>query len=230
MANTTRITTIQRHLGTAAERAGMSTTGLPIGSTFEETDTKLVYVWDPVTDTWYLHPAISATMDDLTILGSLITTPSTAQVINANGDAILADATMVELNPDGDYTLTSTPTIADGTEGQWLVITVAAGEANTVTVQDQGTLASTNILLLNSIASRTIADGDTLLLWFNGTDWLEYGGLMEVDISTDTNLAVTAPIVLTDDTLSFVHTAAVSHADTIDDLMRQRLLQLILQV
>ena len=69
MANTTRITTIQRHLGTAAERAAMSTTGLPIGSTFEETDTKLVYIWDPVTAAWYLEPGISATVDDLTILG-----------------------------------------------------------------------------------------------------------------------------------------------------------------
>jgi len=176
MANTTRITMIHRHLGTAAERGAMSTTGLPIGSTFEETDTKLVYIWDPVTDTWYLHPAISATLDDLTILGTLISTPSTAQVINAAGDAILANALLVELNPDADYTLTSAPTIANGTEGQWLLITVAAGEANTVTVQDQGTLASTNILLKDSIAFKTIADGDTLALRFNGTDWVEMFG------------------------------------------------------
>ncbi len=200
MANQTRITEIKPQMGTAAERAAMSTDSLPLGSTFYETDTKITYIWDLTN--WQLSPAISATMDDLTILGSLITTPSTAQVINAAGDAILANATLVELNPDGDYTLSSTPTIADSTEGQWLLVTVAAGEANTVTVQDQGTLASSNILLLNSIASRTIADGDTLLLRFNGTDWVEWGGLMEVDISTDTNLVAGTNITLSGDTLS----------------------------
>jgi len=57
-------------------------------------------------------------------VGELVYTPSTAQVIDAAGDAILANATIVELNPDGDYTLTSTPTIADGTEGQILYITM----------------------------------------------------------------------------------------------------------
>lgn len=210
----TRITTIQSHIGTAAERAAMSTTGLPLGSTFYETDTKLLYVYDLTN--WQLAPAISATMDDITILGTLISTPSTAQVIDAAGDAILANALLVELNPDGDYVLTSTPTIADGTEGQWLLVTVAAGEANTVTVQDQGTLASSNILLLNSIASRTVADGDTLLLRFNGTDWVEWGGLMEVDISTDTNLVGGTNITLSGDTLN-VDDAFVKNdqADTI---------------
>lgn len=40
------VTTIKRHIGTAAERAAMSTTGLPAGSVFLETDTILVYIWD----------------------------------------------------------------------------------------------------------------------------------------------------------------------------------------
>ena len=40
------VTSISKHLGTAAERAAMSTTGLSIGSKFFETDTKLRYVWD----------------------------------------------------------------------------------------------------------------------------------------------------------------------------------------
>lgn len=53
----TRITRIQRHLGTAAERAAMSTTGLPVGSTFYETDTTLTKVWDLTA--WQLAPAFS---------------------------------------------------------------------------------------------------------------------------------------------------------------------------
>ena len=35
----------------------MSTTGLPLGSTFEETDTGLVKIWDLTT--WQIHPVVS---------------------------------------------------------------------------------------------------------------------------------------------------------------------------
>ena len=51
------ITTIQRHIGTATERAAMSTTGLPAGSTFYETDTTLLKVWDLTT--WQISPVFS---------------------------------------------------------------------------------------------------------------------------------------------------------------------------
>lgn len=40
------ITDIQKYIGTAAERAALSTTGLKAGSTFFETDTKLTYIWN----------------------------------------------------------------------------------------------------------------------------------------------------------------------------------------
>ena len=40
------ITNIQRHIGTAAERVAMTTTGLPAGSTFFETDTLDTYIYD----------------------------------------------------------------------------------------------------------------------------------------------------------------------------------------
>ena len=169
----TLIKEAQRYIGTAAERAGLTTTNVKAGATFYETDTKLTYIWDSVA--FQLAPAISATMDDLTILGSLIFTPSTAQVIDAVGDTILANASLIELNPDADYILTSTPTIPDGTEGQWLYITMDPGEANTITIQDQGTLGGSNILLMNSAPSRTIVAGDTLALRFDGADWQEIG-------------------------------------------------------
>jgi len=42
----TLVTNIQKWVGTAAERAAMSTTGVKAGSMFEETDTGLIYKWD----------------------------------------------------------------------------------------------------------------------------------------------------------------------------------------
>jgi len=103
--------------------------------------------------------------------GGTVFTPSTAQVIDAVGDTILANATMIVLNPDADRTLTSTPTIANGTTGQILYITCANGEANTVTVQDQGTLASSNLQLGG--ATRIIAAKSVLTLIFDGVNWVE---------------------------------------------------------
>ena len=53
----TLITTIHRLIGTAAERVSFSTTDLPVGSTFYETDTTLLKVWDLTT--WQIAPAVS---------------------------------------------------------------------------------------------------------------------------------------------------------------------------
>ncbi len=53
----TRMATIETHLGTSTERAAMSTTRLPLGSTFEETDTGLVKIWD--SSAWQTHPQVS---------------------------------------------------------------------------------------------------------------------------------------------------------------------------
>lgn len=95
------------------------------------------------------------------------------QAITAAGDTILADAETVMLNPDGDYTLTSTPTIADGTPGQRVVITAPNAETNTVTLQDQDLLAGTNLQLLTT--TRDISGKQMLLLQFDGVDWIEMG-------------------------------------------------------
>jgi hypothetical protein len=103
--------------------------------------------------------------------GTLIYTPSAAQVIDAVGDTVLANAVAVVVDPDGDYTLTSTPTIANGTTGQFLYITAANGEANTVTLQDQDSLASSNLQL--GAASRAVSGKDVLVILFDGTDWIE---------------------------------------------------------
>ena len=60
---------------------------------------------------------------DNAFAGIISNTPSAAQTIDAAGDAILANATVVRIDPDASYTLTSTPTIADGaTDGQRLEV------------------------------------------------------------------------------------------------------------
>jgi hypothetical protein len=48
------IRNIQSWLGTAAERVAMSTTGVQAGSTFEETDTGLIYKWSGTA--WFENP------------------------------------------------------------------------------------------------------------------------------------------------------------------------------
>lgn len=107
----------------------------------------------------------------LDIGGTLSYTPSTTQTITAVGNAILANAAMVVLDPNADLTLTSAATIADGATGQILYITAGNSEANTVTLQDQDTLASSNLQL--GAATRAIAGRDVLVLMFDGTDWIE---------------------------------------------------------
>lgn len=117
---------------------------------------------------------IFASGDEVKIPEEIVFIPSSDQVIDAVDDTILANATIVFLDPDGDYTLTSTPTIADGTKGQILRIMCNNSEANTVTIQDQDTLANSNIQL-TGVTSRGISRKDVLTLIFDGIDWVEAG-------------------------------------------------------
>jgi len=131
-----------------------------VGSLGFDTDTRITYVWNGAA--WKVYEGI------------LTLTPSATQAITGVGNGILANANLVVLNPDGDYTLTSTPTIADGTIGQVLYITCGNAEANTVTIQDQDTLGSSNLQLLAS--TKEITGKTVTTLVFDGTDWVEYGG------------------------------------------------------
>jgi ABC-type bacteriocin/lantibiotic exporter with double-glycine peptidase domain len=83
----------------------------------------------------------------LLVGGATINKPSTTQAISAAGNSILANATMVVVDPNADYTMTSTPTIADGSPGQVLIVTASNSETNKVIVQDQDTLGSSNLQL-----------------------------------------------------------------------------------
>jgi hypothetical protein len=106
--------------------------------------------------------------------GTTVLTPSTAQDITATSEVILADASIVLLTADGDYTLASTPTIADGQNGQVLRI-INVDSANIITLQDQGTLGSSNLRL----AAATVALGprDSIELTYSSAvgDWVQTG-------------------------------------------------------
>lgn len=110
--------------------------------------------------------------------------PQTTQVINAVGDAITTESTLVVLNPDADYTLTSTPTIANGVIGQLLYITCANGEGFSVTIQDVGQLAGSNIRCKGDTTTIT---GQTIISFlFDGVEWIEYGAQDIITIKRQT--------------------------------------------
>ena len=114
---------------------------------------------------------VDASADNIIHAAKTTLSPSATQTIAAVGNTILANASMIVLDPSSDLTLTSAPTIANGTTGQIIVLTCGNAEANTVTIQDQGTLASSNLQL--GATTRAITASKTLTLIFDGSDWLE---------------------------------------------------------
>jgi hypothetical protein len=98
-------------------------------------------------------------------------TPPAAQSITAAATAIAPTSTVFEITSDGNYTLTATPTIANGQDGQ--VVTIINVGANTVTLQDQGTLANSNLRL--GAATRALAPRDNIELLYDSAvgDWVE---------------------------------------------------------
>lgn len=76
------------------------------------------------------------------------------------------------LNPDGNYTLSTTPIILDGYQkGQRLRLSCNPSEANAVTLTDQDSMASSNVQL--GAATRVVQALAILELEWNGTDWQE---------------------------------------------------------
>ena len=96
------------------------------------------------------------------------------QTITAVGNTILPVSREVDLDADNNYTLTSAPTIPDGEDGQILILT-NIDTTDTITIQDQGTLASSNLRL----SATTIALGprDSIELRYSSVvgDWVQIG-------------------------------------------------------
>lgn len=101
----------------------------------------------------------------------LVLGASSTQSIIAAGNSISANASTVVVDPNGNYTMTSAPTISDGNTDQIVRIRCANNEANTVTLQDQDTLAGSNLQLGST--TRGLSGKDFIELQFDGTDWIE---------------------------------------------------------
>lgn len=106
--------------------------------------------------------------------GNTVYTPSVATISGA-ASTISHNQTVTRLNntTGGAVTLTSAPTITDGQDGQLLI--VFNGSANNVTIQDQGTLAGSNLRL--SAATITLGQRDSVILLYSSTigDWIQVG-------------------------------------------------------
>lgn len=116
---------------------------------------------------------VAATNSSGTFLidGRLGLTP-VSDTIAAAGDQINPGRkSLVFIAAGSPFTLTSTPTVPDGTTGALLVLLNVGGSA--ITVQDQGTLAGSNLRL--ATATYAIDTRDSLFLIFDGADWIELG-------------------------------------------------------
>lgn len=98
------------------------------------------------------------------------------QEITAVGNSIAPDYDRVKLTTDGsDYTLTSTPNVEAGTDGQIMII-MGNDASNTVTLQDERNLASSGLRLAGGV-DFTLGQYDTITLEYDGSAslWIELG-------------------------------------------------------
>lgn len=109
-----------------------------------------------------------------------VATPSATQTISAVGNTILANAEYVVISntTGGSLTLTSAPTIANGQAGQ--IVTITNVGTQNVVIQDQGTLASSNLRLMTTTV--VISPRDSVTLMYNATvgDWIQITPLATV--------------------------------------------------
>lgn len=94
-------------------------------------------------------------------------TPSTSQAITAVGNTILCNANNVQVDPNGTYTLTSTPTIADAANDGTRCVITNLDTALTLTIQDESALASSNLRLGGS--NIAIGPRQSVALIYNST-------------------------------------------------------------
>ena len=107
--------------------------------------------------------------------GNTVETPWEVE-LDAVGDTIPVTATTIALNntSGGTLTLSSTPIIPDGLDGQRVILLNVS--ANTVALRDESVLAGSNLRLL--AGTRNIAQyGSMLLIWSEALSaWVEVGG------------------------------------------------------
>ncbi len=110
------------------------------------------------------------------LIGRRVAVPKATQTVVA-GTAIVADYEVVQINSTGAVTMTATPTIADGIDGQMLTL-LNVDSADTITLQDQGTLANSNLRLMAAVVA--IGPRGSIQLMYSATigDWVQSGNLV----------------------------------------------------
>ena len=157
MAEARLISHIQKYIGTQAERAGMSTTGVKAGSTFYETDTKLTYIW--TSSAWAVFAPASMPGSGAIAFATFTDGDETPSI--AGGEFFLTANT-------GATTITG----FDGPAANGHKITIIFGDAVT-------TLAASATLVLeggqasplNDFGPAAVLDHITLI--YDGTQWSE---------------------------------------------------------
>jgi hypothetical protein len=108
-----------------------------------------------------------------------VATPS-VQTLTAVGNTITPNAKVKRLDntSGGSLTLTSAPTIPDGQDGQ--ILKLFNSSTQNVVLQDQGTLANSNLRL--SATTITISPRDTVELMYSATvgDWIQFTPVVAV--------------------------------------------------
>lgn len=109
--------------------------------------------------------------DHVRMSKSHILVPSADQTLTS-GAAILANAAHVKITSAGGVTLTATPTIADGIDGQELLVENVGASA--IALQDESALAGSNLENASSV-TRTLSTKDIILYKYSSdaSAWLE---------------------------------------------------------
>lgn len=163
---------------------GSAATGLTGSIQFGEAQLHLAYSPDPVPFAPLLGSWVPnlldnpATLRDTTQTGTRSATPSNTQTLAA-GTAILANAEFLKIQSTGNVTLTATPTIANGIDGQMLTI-LNVDSADTITLQDQGTLALSNLRLTAATVALGPRQSIQLMYSLLIGDWVQVGPLVAV--------------------------------------------------
>ncbi len=104
------------------------------------------------------------------VVGALAYLPTPLNIVAAA--TTIPPNALVELTANASYTLTSTPTVINGDDGQQCLIR-CVDTVDVITLQDQGTLAGSNLRL--GAATRALGPRDSILLVYSNAvgDWTE---------------------------------------------------------
>lgn len=102
-------------------------------------------------------------------IGDVLTLAQESRTSLAAGATLAADAShQLVAGGSGPVTLSGAAAVANGTTAGQILLLVGSSDANGVTISH-----GANVLLSGGAASRTLGLNDTLLLLWNGADWIE---------------------------------------------------------